>query len=187
MRPPRLIISTALAAAAIAAAAAAPALAASWHSYSLYNGRAQVEGASGTHSARLTSIVLPDSFKVRKPSERATRLTFGPMGSCRSTGVVLPKLVFSTATSSAAVLAQQLSGGKTYGSGTRAGASYRVAKFTGDKLKGVWVGPTRLPQTWIVVQVTTTPHATECHIGGVRESLGFPLTDAFGTLRASGY
>jgi hypothetical protein len=186
MRPLRLITSTALAAAAIAVVAA-PALAASWHSYSLYNGKAPVEGGSGTHSARLTSIVLPDSFKVRKSSERATRLTFGPMGSCRSTGVIVPKLVLSTATSSAAVLAQQLIGGKTYGSGTRVGASYRVAKFTGDKLKGVWVGPTRLPQTWIVVQATTTPHSTECHIGGVRESLGFPLTDAFGTLRASGY
>jgi hypothetical protein len=180
MRPLRLILLSAFAVTAVAA----PAVASSWHSYSLYNGEAPVAGGSGTHSARLTSIVLPDSFKVRK---QATKLTFGPMGSCRSTGVIVPKLVFSTATSSAAVLAQQLSGGKTYGSGTRVGASYRVAKFTGDKLKGVWVGPTRLPQTWIVVQATTTPHSTECHIGGIRESLGFPLTDAFGTLRASGY
>ena len=45
---------------------------------------------------------------------------------------------------------------------------------------------TRIAQTWIVVQATTTPHGT-CHIGGIRESLGFPLSDAFGTIRASGY
>ena len=63
------------------------------------------EGGSGTHSARLTSIVLPDSFKVRKSSPRATRLTFGRVGSCKSTGVIAPKLVLSTATTAAAVLA----------------------------------------------------------------------------------
>ena len=45
---------------------------------------------------------------------------------------------------------------------------------------------TRIAQTWIVVQATTTPHGT-CHIGGIRESLGYPLSDAFGTIRASGY
>lgn len=161
----------------------APAFASPWHSYRIYNGNAPIEGASGTHSARLTSIVLPDSFKVRK---RTTRLTFGPIGSCRSTGSITPKLVASTATTSTAVLAERLRGGATYGLGTRGGAAYRVAKFSGGALKAVWVGPTRLPQTWIVVEAITTPHRT-CHIGGVRESLGFPLADAFGTIRASGY
>lgn len=179
MRSFRLILLGAL----VMTTLATPAFASSWHSYRLYNGNAAVEGGSGTHSARLTSIVLPDSFKVR---QRATKLTFGPIGSCRSTGVITPKLVSSTATSSAAVLGQLLTGGKTYGSGTRGSASYRVAKFSKDIIKAFWVGPTRIPQTWIVVQTTTTPHAS-CHTGGVRESLGYPLTDAYGTLRASGY
>lgn len=180
MQPLRPLLLATLAATALAT----PAIASTWHSYSIYNGRAPVEGGTGTHSARLTSIVLPDSFKVR---ERATRLTFGPVGTCRSTGSIAPKLVYSTATTSAAVLAQQLDGGATYGAGTRGSASYRVAKFSGGALKGIWVGRARrLPQTWIVVQATTTPHGT-CHIGGVRESLGYPLADAFGTIRASGY
>jgi hypothetical protein len=179
MRSLRLLLLIPIALGAVAT----PALAAAWHGYSIYNGKAPVEGGTGTHSARLTTIVLPDSFKVR---ERATRLTFGPIGTCRSTGTIAPKLVYSTATTSAAVLAQQLDGGATYGLGTRGGASYRIAKFAGGALKGVWVGKARLPQTWIVVQATTTPHGT-CHIGGVRESLGFPLADAFGTIRASGY
>jgi hypothetical protein len=182
MRTLRLLFLSTLAMTVVVA----PAMASPWHSYRLYNGKAPVEGGSGTHSARLSTIVLPDSFKVRKPSERSTRLTFGPVGSCRSTGVIAPKLVQSTATSTAAVLAQQLSGGTTYGSGTRGGASYRVAKFSGDRLKGVWVGATRIAQTWIVVVATTTPHSS-CHTGGVRESLGYPLTDAFGTIRAAGY
>ncbi|MEA2221592.1 MAG: hypothetical protein QOJ35_4218 [Solirubrobacteraceae bacterium] len=179
MRSFRLLLLGTLATIAVAT----PALASAWHGYSIYNGNAPVEGGTGTHSARLTSIVLPDSFKVRK---RSTRLTFGPVSSCRSTGAIAPKLVASSATTSAAVLAEQLDGGTTYGAGTRGGASYRVAKFSGGALKGIWVGPSRLPQTWIVVEASTTPHAT-CHIGGVRESLGIPLADAFGTIRASGY
>ncbi len=179
MRTLRLILLTALATTAVAA----PATAAPWRSWSLYDGKAAVEGGTGTHSASLTSIVLPESFKVRK---RATRLTFGPFASCRSTGVISMKLVQSTATTFAAVLAQQVVGGTTYGEGTRGGASYRVAKFQGGALKAAWVGRARLAQTWIVVQATTTPHRT-CHIGGVRESLGIPLADAFGTIRASGY
>jgi hypothetical protein len=179
MRILRLITLTTLATVAVTATAAA----APWHSYSLYNGKAPVEGGAGTHAARLTSIVLPDSWKVRK---HATKLTFGPFASCRSTGVITPKLVFATATTSAAVLAQQLPGGTTYGIGTRGAASWRVAKFQGGALKAIWAGKARLPQTWIVIQATTTPHGT-CHIGGVRESLGFPLADAFGTIRASGY
>jgi hypothetical protein len=179
MRPLRLILFTALATTAVAG----PAIASPWHSYSLYIGDAPVEGGTGTNSARLTSIVLPDSWKAR---ERATKLTFGPFASCRSTGTIAPKLVYSTATTSAAVLAEQLVGGTTYGSGTRGSASWRVAKFEGGALKAIWAGPTRLAQTWIVVQATTTPHRT-CHIGGVRESLGYPLADAFGTIRASGY
>ncbi len=164
-------------------AIAAPAAAAGWHGYGIYNGNAPVEGGSGTHSARLTTIVLPDSFKVRK---QKTRLAFGPVGACRSTGTITPVLVRSTATTSAAVLAEQIQGGTTYGAGTRGGASYRVAKYAGGRLRGAWVGPTRLAETWIVIRLITTPHRT-CHIGGVRESLGYPLTDAFGTVRASGY
>jgi hypothetical protein len=179
MRSFRFLLLTALATTVVAA----PAAASSWHSWSIFNGKAAVEGATGTHSARLTTMVLPDSFKVRK---HATKLTFGPIGQCRSMGVILPKLVHSTATTSAAVLGEQIPDGTTYGSGTRSSATWRVAKFRGGALKGAWVGPTRLPQTWIVVQATTTPHGT-CHIGGVRESLGFPLSDAFGTVRASGF
>jgi len=179
MQTLRLLTLTALATAAVAA----PAAAAPWHNWSVYNGKAAVQGGTGTHSARLTSIVLPDSFKVR---EHATKLTFGRVGSCKSTGVIAPKLVASAATTSAAVLAEQLAGGTTYGAGTRGDAAYRVAKFSGGALKAIYVRPTRLARTWIVVQATTTPHGT-CHIGGIRESLGYPLADAFGTIRASGY
>ena len=182
MHMSRLILLTSLATLVVAA----PATASSWHSWSIYNGKAAVEGGTGTHSARLSSIVLPDSFKVRKSSPRATRLTFGRVGSCKSTGVVLPKLVQSTATTAPAVLAEQLAGGTTYGAGARGDAVYRVAKFSGGALKAVYVRKTRIAQTWIVVQATTTPHGN-CHIGGVRESLGYPLVDAFGTIRASGY
>ena len=179
MRPLRLILITALATTAVAA----PAIASTWHNYQIYNGKAAVEGGSGTHSARLTSIVLPDSWKVKK---HATSLTFGPFAACKSTGTIKPKLVASTATTSAAVLAQQLVGGTTYGDGTRGAAAWRVAKFQGGNLKAFWVSRARIAGVWIVIQATTTPHGT-CHIGGVRESLGYPLADAFGTIRASGY
>lgn len=182
MHTRRLILLTTLAALVVAA----PATAAPWHSWSVFNVKAPVEGGTGTHTARLTSIVLPDSFKVRKASPRATRLTFGRVGSCKSTGVIAPKLVHSTATTAAAVLAQQLTGGTTYGAGTRGDAVYRVAKFSGGGLKAIYVRSTRIAQTWLVVQATTTPHGN-CHIGGIRESLGYPLSDAFGTIRASGY
>jgi hypothetical protein len=164
-------------------ALAAPASAAGWHSYSLYNGTAPVEGGTGTHSVRLTSIVLPDSFKVR---EHKTSLTFGRVGACKSTGVIRPVLVASDATTPAAVLKEQLVAGTTYGFGTRGTSAYRVAKYSGGTIKAVFVGPTRLPGTWVVVRATTTPHGG-CHTGGVRESLGFPLADAFGTIRANGY
>src|SRR5207244_5282483 len=97
-----------------------------------------------------------------------------------------PALVQSNATTAADVLNEQLVGGTTYGYGSRGTAAYRVAKFSGGAIKAVWVGPTRLAQTWIVVRATTTPHTT-CHIGGVRESLGFRLADAYGTIRASSY
>src|ERR1044072_6742030 len=86
MRSLRIILLAALA----TTVAAAPGTAAPWRSWSLYKGRAAVEGGTGTHSARLTSIVLPESFKVRK---RATSLTFGAFASCRSTGVLSPKLL----------------------------------------------------------------------------------------------
>ena len=175
----RLTLLTSLAALVVAA----PAAASPWHSWSIYNGKAAVQGGTGTHSARLSSIVLPDSFKVRK---HATKLTFGRVGSCKSTGVIAPKLVHSASTTAAAVLGEQLTGGTTYGAGIRGDAVYRVAKFSGGAIKAVYVRKTRIAQTWIVVQATTTPHGT-CHIGGIRESLGYPLADAFGTIRASGY
>jgi len=175
----RLVLLAAIATLVVAA----PAAAAPWHSWSIYNGKAAVQGGTGTHSARLSSIVLPDSFKVR---EHATKLTFGRVGTCKSTGVIAPLLVHSTQTTAPGVLGELLVGGTTYGAGVRGDAVYRVAKFSGGALKGIYVRRTRIAQTWIVVQATTTPHST-CHIGGVRESLGYPLVDAFGTIRASGY
>ena len=164
-------------------ALAAPAGAAGWHTYSLYDAGAPVENGTGSHSVRLTSMLLPDSFKVRR---HATSLTFGRVGACQSTGVIRPALVASTLSTSGAVLAQQLTGGTTYGFGTRGAASYRVRKYSGGTIKAVFVGPTRLAGIWVVVRATTRTH-TGCHTGGVRESLGYPLADAFGTIRANGY
>ena len=178
MRLLRLPAMTLLATVALAA----PASAAGWHTYSLYDGSAPVENGAGTHSVRLTSMLLPDSFKVRR---HATSLTFGRVGACQSTGVIRPALLASGLTTSAAVLAQQLTGGTTYGFGTRGTASYRVRKYSGGTVKALFVGPTLLPGIWVVVRATT-PH-TGCHTGGVRESLGYPLADAFGTIRANGY
>ncbi len=100
--------------------------------------------------------------------------------------MITPALVASTATSAGEVLAAQLTAGTTYGVGTRGPAAWRVAKYPGGALKAVYVGPTRLAGVWVVVRAATTPHGT-CHIGGVRESLGFPLADAFATIRANGY
>ena len=179
MRLTRLAALTLLATFALVA----PASAAGWHTYSLYDGSALVENGSGTHSVRLTSMLLPDSFKVRR---HATSLTFGRVGACQSTGVIRPALVASTLSTSGAVLAQQLTGGTTYGFGTRGAASYRVRKYSGGTIKAVFVGPTRLAGIWVVVRATTRTH-TGCHTGGVRESLGYPLADAFGTIRANGY
>lgn len=98
----------------------------------------------------------------------------------------MPWSCISAQTAAAGVLDEQLTGGTTYGAGSRGDAVYRVAKFSGGALKAVYVRKTRIARTWIVVQATTTPHGT-CHIGGVRESLGYPLAEAFGTIRASGY
>ena len=180
MSPVRLPAITVLAVLALAA----PASAAGWHSYSLYNGKAPVEGGTGTHSVRLTSMLLPDGFRVRR---NATSLTFGPVGACRSTGTVRPALVASSATTGADVLTTLAPSGTTYGSGMRSsGAVFRVVKLKGGAIRAVSVSPTRLPGIWAVVRANTTPHAT-CHTGGVRESLGFPLVDAFATIRANGY
>ena len=172
-------------AAAVAAPAGAASTGAAWHSYALYNGKTAVEGGSGTHSSRLTRMLLPDRWSP-KVNKAKTRISFGPVGTCHSTGTIAPALVASTATTSAAVLAEQIKGGTTYGSGTNGPASYRVAKFSGGALKAAYVGPTRLAGVWVVIRATTTPHGT-CHIGGVRESLGFPLADAFATIHANGY
>ncbi len=165
-------------------ALAAPASAAGWHGYGLYNRTAPVEHGTGTHSVRLTSIVLPDAFKVKRA---ATSLSFGPVGACRSTGTVRPALVASTAASAGAVLDELAASGTTYGSGSRSsGAVFRVVKLSGGSIRAVSVSPTRLAGIWVVVRASTTPHTT-CHTGGVRESLGFPLVDAFATIRANGY
>src|SRR5438105_9064371 len=118
MRLPIAILAAALAVGALAV----PASAATWHGYRLFVQNAPVEGGTGTHSARLTSIVLPDSFRVRK---HTTRLTFGPVGTCRSTGRLAPALVQSNATTAADVLNEQLVGGTTYGYGSRGTAAYR--------------------------------------------------------------
>ena len=179
------LLRTALVTALAAGALAAPAGAAGWHGYALYNARAPVENGSGTHVARLTSMVLPDAFKVRVNAAK-TRLTFGPYAACHSTGVITPALVASTAASAGDVLAAQLTAGTTYGVGTRGPAAWRVAKYQGGALRAAYVGPTRLAGVWVVIRAATTPHGT-CHIGGVRESLGFPLADAFATIRANGY
>lgn len=177
---PSLAIVVGLICAALAPAAQA---ATTWSGYSLFNGRAAVEGGTGTHNARLTSILLPSSFHVRRS---ATRLRFGPVGGCRSTGTVTLALVDSSATTAAGVLAEQVAGGKTYGEGRRGDAVFRIARLSGGKLKGAYVRPTRIARTWVVVRVATTPLAS-CHTGGVRESLGFPLADALAVTHASGY
>jgi len=176
-----LLLTTAL----LAAPASGSSTGAAWHSYALYNGKATVEGGSGTHSSRLTRMLLPDRWSP-KVNKARTRISFGPVGTCRSTGTITPALVASTATTSAAVLAEQAAGGTTYGSGTNGAAAWRVAKFRGGSLKAAYVGPTRLAGVWVVIRGATTPHGT-CHIGGVRESLGFPLGDAFATIHANGY
>jgi len=181
---PVLLISM-LVAALLAAPAGASSTGAGWHSYALYNGKAAVEGAAGTHSVRLTRMLLPDRWNPKYNKAR-TRISFGPVGSCRSTGTITPALVASTAATSAAVLADQVNGGTTYGSGTNGAAAWRVAKYSGGSLKAAYAGPTRLAGIWVVIHATTTPHST-CHTGGVRESLGFPLGDAFATIHANGY
>ena len=179
------LLTAVLVAAAFAAPAGAASTGSGWHSYALYNGKAAVEGGSGTHNARLTRMLLPDRWSP-KVSKARTRIGFGPVGTCHSTGAIAPALVASTATTSAAVLAEQVKGGTTYGSGTNGDAAWRIAKFSGGALKAAYVGPTRLAGVWIVIRGTTTPHGS-CHIGGVRESLGFPLADAFATVHANGY
>ncbi len=186
----RLSILTLLTTVLVAAVFAVPAGAASskgtgWHSYALYNGKAAVEGGSGTHSSRLTRMLLPDRWSP-KYNKAKTRISFGPVGTCHSTGTITPALVASTSTTAAAVLKEQVKGGTTYGSGTNGAAAWRVAKFSGGALKAAYVGPTRLAGVWVVIRAATTPHGT-CHIGGVRESLGFPLADAFATVHANGY
>ena len=177
----RLGIATVLATTALTATAGA----ATWHSFSVSNLKAKIEGGgSGTHTARLTSMVLPDSFKVKKSG---TKLTFGQVGACKSTGTIAPVLVHSTKTSAADVLEDELGpGGTDYGSGTNGDAVYSVRKYSGDKLRAAYVRRANIADTWIIVRTRTTPHAS-CHTGGVRESLGFPLADAYGTARASGF
>src|SRR6476619_3102354 len=104
----------ALAAVALVVPVAAHA-AKAWHAYGIYNGRVQVENGAGTHAARLTQILLPSTFAVKR---RGTYLAFGPVGSCRSTGSIRIALVKSTAGDVEGVLGEQLPGGRSYGSGT---------------------------------------------------------------------
>ncbi len=179
------LLTVVLVSTAVAAPAGAAKTGSAWHTYALYNGRAAVEGGTGTHSSRLTRMLLPDRWNP-KVSKSRTRISFGPVGTCRSTGTVVPVLVASPSKTSADVLREQVKGGTTYGSGTNGHASWRIAKFSGGALKAAYVGPTRLAGIWIVIRGTTTPHGT-CHIGGVRESLGYPFADAFATIHANGY
>ncbi len=162
---------------------AAPASADSWHTYGVYDATARIEdGPPGSdHVARLTSILLPDRFKVRE--ERA-RLAFGPVGSCEVTGEIAPVLVHSTATRASAVLDAQVPGGSTYGSGRRSDAVYRLAKYKSNRLRGAYVRPTKIDATWLVVRIATEPHA---RCASIRDAIGTPLADALGTIRASGY
>lgn len=182
----RRSLLTLLIVAAAGGVLAAPAAAASWHSYSLWNNAAKVEGGSGTHTVRLTSMILPDNFRVKVNAKR-TGMTFGPFAACRSTGTITPTLVASSEKTSSDVLKGLLPPkGTTYGSGTRGNAAWRVAKYSGGSLRAAYVGPTRIAGVWVVVRAATKP-TTTCHIGGVRESLGFPLADSFATIRANGF
>ena len=166
-------------------ALATPASAAGWHSYSLYDSKAPVAGGTGTHTVRLTSMVLPDSFKVVRHG--TTSLTFGPVGACRSTGSVRISLLASQAGDASSVLETIKPTGTSYGAGTRSsGSAFDVVKLKGGSLRAISVSPTRLAGVFAIVRASTTPHAT-CHIGGVRESLGYPLADAFATIRANGF
>ena len=173
----------------LAVLAALPAVALAgraWTVHSVFVNRAPVEDGSGTRSARLTQILLPNSFAVK---QRSTYLAFGPVGACRSTGSVRVVLVRSDAADAASVLDEQLpSGTPSYGSGARSDAVWRIVKAGtgGGDLRGAYVRPTRIADTWVVVRVATTAHGS-CHTGGYRESVAHPLADALATTRASGY
>ena len=180
MRRIRLLVPLLVLAFAVPAAAQAKA----WHSYGLFRDRVEVEGGSGTHSARLTQMLLPDTFKVKRRA--GGYLAFGPTGACRSTGSVRVGLVSSSATAAADVRDELLPAGTSYGTGPRGDAAWGIVNSGGGALRGAYVRPTRFDETWIVVRVATTPHAN-CHTGGYRESVAFPLADALATTKASGY
>jgi hypothetical protein len=184
-----LALAALLAVAVPAAASTIPAGAAStskpWYRWSVYDLHAQVEnGDPGTHTARLTQILLPSAFTVKK---RSSYLAFGPVGACRSTGSIRPVLVRSDATDAAGVLDEQLPESRAvYGEGTRGDAVWRVVNAGTATIRGAYVRPTRMDGVWIVIRIGTTPHGT-CHSGGYRESVAFPLADGLATVKASGY
>ena len=126
---------------------------------------------------------MPASFRVR---QRSGYLTFGPVGACRSTGSVRVVLVRSKADIRGVLDAQVPKSTTVYGSGSRGDAVWRIVNAGTAALRGAYVRPTRIADTWVVVRVGTTPHRT-CHAGGYRESVAFPLADALATTKASGY
>jgi len=154
-----------------------------WRAYGIFDARVEVENGSGTHAARLTQILLPSTFAVKR---RGTYLAFGPVGSCRSTGSIRVALVESAAGTVADVLDEQLPDGLRYGAGTNGDAAWKIVNSGGGNLRGAYVRPTRFDDTWVVVRAATTVHRS-CHTGGYRESVAFPLAGALAAAKASGY
>jgi len=176
----RLLIPLVILALAIPAGAQAAKV---WRAYGVFDGQAEVEGGSGTHAARLTQILLPSTFAVKR---RGTYLAFGPVGTCRSTGSIRVVLVDSSASTAEDVLAEQLPDGTSYGSGTNGDAAWGIVNSGGGNLRGAYVRPTKFDDTWVVIRAATTPHRS-CHTGGYRESVAFPLAGALAAAKASGY
>jgi hypothetical protein len=174
-----LVILVALALAIPAGAEAAKV----WRAYGIFDGRVEVENGSGTHAARLTQILLPSTFAVKR---RGNYLAFGPVGACRSTGSIRIALVESSAARADEVLDEQLPDGRSYGSGTNGDAVWGIVNGGGGKLRGAYIRATRFKDTWVVVRAATTPHRS-CHTGGYRESVAYPLADALAATKASGY
>ena len=145
--------------------------------------RAEVENGPGTHAARLTQILLPSTFAVKR---RANYLAFGPVGTCRSTGSIRIALVESSAGRAEEVLDEQLPDGRSYGSGTNGDAVWGIVNGGGGKLRGAYVRATgsRTPGSSSVPRRRRIAAAAP---GGYRESVAYPLADALAATKASGY
>ena len=175
----RLFVPVVLLALAIPAAAQAAKV---WKAYGLYDGSVAVEDGSGTHTARMTQMLLPSTFDVEK---RGDYLAFGPVG--------LPQHRLDQGRArrvdghhSRGRARRAAPDGTSYGSGTNRDAAWKIVNTGGGKLRGAYVRPTQIDDTWVVVRVATTPHAT-CHTGGYRESVAYPLADALAATKASGF